>query len=117
MVSTRNASTSPGEAIPFDLLEVQYPVQAQDLATFILEARRADGNFYPDSTEEHSGSSLPSYETTPRCCKCTKFVEKSSREKNFHNALDHILHLLRQKGIGVERKQAELITQDIETQL
>ena len=47
-------------------------------------------------------------------------VEKSSRKNNFpclHNALDHILRLLQQKGIGVEHKRAELITQDTETQL
>ena len=120
MVSTRNASTSSGEAIPFDLLEVQYPVEAQDqaLATFILEARRADGNFYPDSTLKNILAALfRVLKQHQGAANVQSFVERSSREKNFHNALDHILRLLRQKGIGVERKQAELITQDIETQL
>lgn len=44
------------------------------------------------------------------------FVEQSTRKKHFprlHNVLDYILRVLRQSGIGVERKWAEIITQDV----
>ena len=47
-------------------------------------------------------------------------VEKSEREKHYpqlHNALDRVLHHLRESGIGVERKRAALITADIEAKL
>ena len=46
------------------------------------------------------------------------FIDKSEQETNYsclNNALDRILWMLRQNGIGVERKRAAVITQDIES--
>lgn len=48
------------------------------------------------------------------------FIEKATREKYFpcyHNALDRMLRVLRENGIGIERKRAQVITQDIEAKL
>ena len=45
------------------------------------------------------------------------FVEKVTQEKYFHNALHRTLRSSRQKGIGVERKRAHIITQEIENKL
>ena len=48
------------------------------------------------------------------------FIEKSTQEKYFpqyHNALDHVLRLLCDNGIGIERKRAQVLTQDIEMKL
>ena len=52
-VAARNQlSPSPDDTLPEDLLEVRHPLDVQDrtLAAFVLEARRADGNYYPGST-------------------------------------------------------------------
>ena len=45
------------------------------------------------------------------------FIEKSTREKYYHNALDRMLRALRENGIGLERKRAQVITRDIEAKL
>ena len=48
------------------------------------------------------------------------FMEKESKERSYlhlHNAMDHQFCLLRCNGIGVERKQAEVITVEQEKQM
>ena len=50
----------------------------------------------------------------------TSFVEKASREKYYpqlNATLDRQLCMLRNSGIGTERKRAEVITADVEAQM
>ena len=85
------------DVIPSDLLEVGYPLSTIDraLAAFILEARRADGNFYPGNTLKNILSALfRVMKQNHGAHNVISFVDKSEREKNYpclHNALDRIL--------------------------
>ena len=49
-IGTRN--TAAADVFPKDILENYYPLSVVDqtLAAFVIEARRAEGNFYPGST-------------------------------------------------------------------
>lgn len=91
------------------------------LAAFILEARRADRNPYPGSTLKNILAALLRIINQQfGAVNVINFVDKSAREKYFpllHNALDRTLRELREKGVGVERKRASLITPDIENKL
>lgn len=95
------------DVIPTDLLEVGYPVLVIDraLAAFVFEARRADGNFYPGNTLKNILSALfRIMKQNQGAANVISFVDKSEREKNYprlHSALDRILRLLRENGIGV----------------
>ena len=105
------------------MLEVSHPSLVVDrvLAAFVLEARRADGKYYPGSTLKNILSALfRVMKKNIGAANLVSFVEKSSREKSYpklHNAMDWQLRMLRNNRIGVERKRAQIITADIEVQL
>ena len=121
-VSNRN-QICPDDVLPEDLLEVRYPLEVQDkaLAAFILEARRADGKPYLGTTLRNIVAALfRVMKQHQGAANVVSFIDKGSREKYFpryHNALDHMLRALRCNGIGIERRRAQVITQDIETKL
>ena len=112
------ASLELGQCLA-DLLEAPYLPGVLDswLSLFVLEARRADGNYYPPGIIQdalfrvykgNQGASVYSY------------MNKVEREKHFpklHNALDRQLRMLCSLGIGVERRTADIITPEIEQKL
>ena len=88
-ISSRN--TVAEETLPADMLQVRYHSQIVDevLAAFVLEARRADGNYYPGNTILSALFRVMKMNIGP--LNIQSFVEKSSREKFYpklHNALD-----------------------------
>ena len=115
------------------MLEVKYPVEIQDkmLAAFVLEARHADGKPYPGTTLKNIAAALfRVMKQNLDAVNVVSFIEKATREKYFpcyHNALDCMLRAygkmelyaksIRENGIGIERKRAQVITQDIEAKL
>ena len=119
-LSERNKQTI--EQYP-DILQSQQPTSTVDvvLAAFILEARRKDGDCYPANTLKNILAAIyrimkAKYGAT----NVINFMEKESRERSYphlHNAMDHQFRLLRCNGIGVERKQAEVITVEQEKQM
>lgn len=109
-LSTKNSTPALPitDAIPTDLLEVSYPIPVVDcaLAAFVLEARRADGNFYPGNTLKNILSALfRVMKQNQGALNVISFVIKSERENNYprlHNALDRILRLLWENGEGLQ---------------
>ena len=100
-----------------DLLSSPYPAYIVDywLAAFVLEARCKDGHYYPPNMirnilaalyrmmKSHLGPNIPS------------FMDSRCRELYYptlNNGLDQHFRMLWQKGIGLERKRATLITQE-----
>lgn len=111
------------EQFPADLLDTAHPIPVLDrtLAAFILEARRADGAYYPGNTLRNILSALHrKMKETQGAANVTTFLNGQLREKFYpqlHNALDRQLRFLRNNGIGIERKRAQIITHDIEEKL
>ena len=101
---------------PPDLLEKLYPINTLDkwLAAFILEARHADGEYYPGSTLKNILAALfRVMKENLGASNVITFLEKASQERYYPqltSALDRQLRALRSNGIGLERKKAELIT-------
>ena len=116
-LNERNATTE--DKFP-DILQSQQAVGQVDavLAAFILEARRKDGNHYPANTLRNILAAI--YRVMKEnlgATNVTTFMEKEVREHSYprlHNAIDFQFRLLRCNGIGVERKQASVITTDQE---
>ena len=111
------------EKFPIDLLERPHPLPLIDrtLAAFILEARRADGAPYPGTTLKNILGAL--YRRMKECqgaANITTFLNAQLREKCYpqlHHAFDRQLRYLRDSGIGIERKLAQIITPVIEDKL
>ena len=82
------------EAFPTDLIETAYPLPVIDrtLAAFILEARRADGAYYPGSTLKTILSTL--HRKMKGCqdaANATAVLNNQLQEKYYsqlHNAFD-----------------------------
>lgn len=76
------------------------------MATFVLEARRKDGDFYPENTLRNLLAALfQAMKGNLGPLNIANFIEKSQHEANyphFHNALDNQLKLLKSYGIGIE---------------
>ena len=124
-LSTRNETQtlSARDVLPTDIMEVRYPLPILDrvLAAFVFEARRADGNFYPGVTLKNILAALLCVmKYNQGACNVISCVDKVEREKNYPclpNALDRILRLLWENGIGVERKRAAIIMPDMESRV
>ena len=118
----RNSDPTAVERCPTDLLLSPYPTHVVDywLAAFVLEARRKDGHYYPPNTirnilaalyrtmKSHLSPGIPSFMDS----RCREFYYPT-----LNNGLDQHLRMLRQKGIGLERKRATLITQEHKDEL
>ena len=108
---------------PEDLLSAPHPTGVIDywLATFVLEARRQDGNFYPGNTLKNLLSALfRAMKTNLGPLNVANFIDKTQREAHFphlNNALDNQLKMLKSSGIGVERNRAAVITVKVENEL
>ena len=119
--SSRNKQ-SP-QKCPEDLLSAPHPTGVIDywLATFVLEARRQDGNFYPGNTLKNLLSALfRAMKTNLGPLNVTNFIDKTQQEAHFphlNNALDNQLKMLKSSGIGVERNRAAVITVKVENEL
>ena len=64
---------------PEDLLQVSYPTTFVDywLATFVPEARRKDGDYYPGNTLKNLLAALfPSHEKQPWSSQCYEFYRQ-----------------------------------------
>ena len=119
-VSERNSKASSLFQCPDDLLVKPHPPAILDqwLAAFIIEVRKADGNYYtPDSLQcilaglqRHLRSNLG--RSAPNTI--DKKNDLFSLKKH---ALDQQLRFLRANGIGVQKKQAPVITRDTEQKL
>ena len=88
----------------------------QVLAAFVLEARRAVGNYYPGTTIKNILAALcRGLKQKVKTKNVVTFVEKASQERHYpqlQNALDWHLRELHSHGIGTE-----VSTPDIEEQL
>ena len=87
------------------------------LSCFILEARKKDGQFYPDATVKNILSAL--FRVYKHNVGANN-VESSSRERYYptlHNSLDSHLRMLCSNGIGLEVKKAAVVKAEDEAQL
>ena len=110
-ITSRNASIE--EKYPANLLEVRYPFHVIDrtLAAFVIEPRRVDGNHFPGTTLKNIMAAL---------FRVMKENQGAARERYYpqlNATLDRQLRMLRNSGIGTERKRAEVITADVEAQM
>ena len=106
-----------------DILKRQQPISQIDimLASFVLETRRKDGNCYPANTLKNIlGAIYHVMKEKFGAANVTSFMEKEQREcfyPRLHNAMDYHFRLLRCNGIGVERKQATVISPEQEKKM
>ena len=119
--SSRNQQSL--QKCPEDLLSTPHPTRVIDywLATFVLEARRQDGNFYPGNTLKNLLAALfRAMKSNLGPLNVTNFIDKTQREAHYprlNNALDNQLKMLKSCGIGVERNRAAVITVEEENEL
>ena len=94
-VAHRNRQArSASEKCPISLLTTVHPTGAVDywLATFILEARRKDGEFYPPNTVRNILAAIFRHmKAYLGACNVSNMINKKEREINYprlHNAMD-----------------------------
>ena len=115
VVARNSNSHTTVETFPEDILEKKYPCSILDreLAAFVLEARRVDGNPYPGNTIKNILAALLTVmKENQGAVNIISFMELSTREKYYpqlNNALDWQLRTLRSNGIGIERKRADIM--------
>ena len=84
------------------------------LSAFVLESRRKDGKSYPPNTLRNILAALfRALKDTFGAGNLVSFMDNKQREKDYprlHHAMDRHFRYLREQGIGVEKKQAAIIT-------
>ena len=104
-------------------MQVSYPTTIVDywLATFVLEARRKDGDYYPGNTLKNLlAAPFRATKSNLGPLNVVNFIDKTQREAHYphlHNALDNQLKMLKSCGIGIERNRATVITIKMENEL
>ena len=119
LVQRNGQVTSDKEKMPDVLRTVQaVPTIDHVLAAFVIESRRKDGNYYPPNSLKNILSALfRVMKDTFGAGSIVTFMENKTQEKDYpklHNAMDRHFRMLREKGVGVERKQAEFISPEDE---
>ena len=120
-VAHRNEQAS--EKCPTSLLTTAHPTDMVDywLATFVLEARRKDGEFYPPNTVRNILAAIFRHKKANLGARnVPSLVNKKEREINYprlHNAMDGHFKQLRCMGVGVQHTRAQVITLEDENKL
>ena len=105
------------------LLTTAHPIDTVDywLATFVLEARRKDGEFYPPNTVRNILAAIFRHmKTNLGACNVPNLVDKKEREINYprlHNTIDGQFKQLRCMGVGVQHTRAQVITLEDDNKL
>ena len=105
---------SADEKCPNSLLTTVHPTGAVDywLATFILEARRKDGQFYPPNTVRNILAAIFRHmKANLGARNVPNMINKQEREINYprlHNAMDGHFKQLRSMGVGVQHTRSQV---------
>ena len=103
---------STGASVPPELDRISNNQLNQWLACFVMKVRNKEGDLYKGGTlfrEKRMGSNMSKGEPLD--------IYRDANFNYFRSAFDSILKNLHEKGIGIEKKRAQIITRDIAEKL
>ena len=120
-INERNSRPDCNKKCPVDILDNKdTPIEDVDfwLALFVMEVRRSDGMVYSGSSLRNIVSALGRRLKAVRGDSGLRILEKSCGEfVKTRNALDRMLRVLRESGVGAERKRSDIFTPELENRL